>query len=752
MSLQVWLPLNGDLHNQGCTDYTITAFEASPTFTTGKIGQCYQRANTSSQITNGLQIQDNLVSTFGTAASVAVWVKPLGTHTHYNGTILSSGDWNKKRWAFGVSQDNSQVDVLCGGYNNYISCTVPVNQWTHLASTFENGVCKLYKNGVYVGEKTGQAAFDSDANWTGICRETYAGGYFGFNGCINDLRIYDHCLSVAEVKEISQGLVLHYKLDDQFSENTTNLASTATSGWNNSGTCTRTTNDTTIPNPPTNSNTYSIRATSDGSMAAQIGTTSANHPSKTIIASTYVWLDGTQDSSSFYLRSVKTDGSVGALMYNGNSNPTTWPQRQWIRIATNAIATASDATKFYICTYVNKNTEVRAFNGWQIEEKDHVTPWTTPGTTRTSTNIQDSSGYGHNGSINGTLTLSSDTARYSACGYFGEHNTPNIIVNDTSTFAPALTNCTIAWWGKYDTTKTLLLTGQTTSYYIAASDNNTYYHGSVGSNTKTFYKDGVAGSYKCAADGWHFFAVTGLNLSTWTALKLNSYSSSWRLRGYINDLRIYCTALDADAIRQLYEVGAKMDNKQNLHTFEINESSSNMFRSELIMPWAKPNRTRIGEVVEHNGYMALNIAPEPFYNNISGTTSGALDGMFQAGSYVFDIWVDVDSVISGGTNRGGGMVIRYSDNTSENAFVFTGGNLGYQHKIYITPANKTVQRLEFYYYTSTDVFYRIDSCIYPINQTKIFKKGIVQSAGFLEDTKSRIIKNSLIETNEIIEL
>lgn len=79
----------------------------------------------------------------------------MGTHTHYNGTILSSGNWNAKRWAFGVSQDNSQVDVLCGGYNNYISCAVPVNQWTHLASTFENGVCKLYKNGVYVGEKSG---------------------------------------------------------------------------------------------------------------------------------------------------------------------------------------------------------------------------------------------------------------------------------------------------------------------------------------------------------------------------------------------------------------------------------------------------------------------------------------------------------------------------------------------------------------------------------------------------------------------
>jgi hypothetical protein len=41
VSLRVWLPLDGDLRNLGCTNYKITAIEESPTFTTGKIGQCY---------------------------------------------------------------------------------------------------------------------------------------------------------------------------------------------------------------------------------------------------------------------------------------------------------------------------------------------------------------------------------------------------------------------------------------------------------------------------------------------------------------------------------------------------------------------------------------------------------------------------------------------------------------------------------------------------------------------------------------
>ena len=59
------------------------------------------------------------------------------------------------------------------------------------------------KNGEYVGQLTGQKAFETDATNACIARETYASGYFGFNGCVNDVRIYDHCLSAAEVHEIS---------------------------------------------------------------------------------------------------------------------------------------------------------------------------------------------------------------------------------------------------------------------------------------------------------------------------------------------------------------------------------------------------------------------------------------------------------------------------------------------------------------------------------------------------------------------
>lgn len=215
MSLQVWLPLNGDLHNQGIQKYNLSTIGTVSWPETGKIGKCFQ-GGSGTQVTNGISIDSNLTDILNADYSIAVWIKPLGNHVHYNGTVISSGNWNAKRWAFGVSQDNTKVDVLSNGHNVYINCQVPINTWTHLVCIRQSGVIKLYKNGVYVNSLTGTSAsatLQSDATNTTIGRQTYANGYFSFNGCINDLRIYNNALSEKQIKEISKGLILHYPLN-----------------------------------------------------------------------------------------------------------------------------------------------------------------------------------------------------------------------------------------------------------------------------------------------------------------------------------------------------------------------------------------------------------------------------------------------------------------------------------------------------------------------------------------------------------
>ena len=123
------------------------------------------------------------------------------------------------------------------------------------------------------------------------------------------------------------------------------------------------------------------------------GTSSSNLPSKTLTFSVWYWQNATQDSNVIYIRSNKTDSNVGSFEYNGSTNPNTWPKNKWIRLV-KTITTASDATTFYFCTYVNPLGSKRAYNGWQIEEKDHATPWTAPGTTRNARTIEyDGSGF-----------------------------------------------------------------------------------------------------------------------------------------------------------------------------------------------------------------------------------------------------------------------------------------------------------------------------------------------------------------------
>ena len=367
--LKVWLPLDGDLHNQGISAYQVA--EVGTTIdNSGKIGQCYSFNGTSSRIT---------ISNFsiGNVWSYGAWIYAPTSSRSWEGAIIlnANGGDTDMQLGFYTYPTGSRIQSTANGqYNSSISMTY--GQWNHLFATFDGSNLKTYINGILVNTKAITNTQLTRTNLTigARCRGSSYDCFF--SGKINDVRIYDHCLSAAEVKEIAQGLILHYKLNDQYIESTTNLSNpNSMGGWNNSGTCVRNQNDTTLPKSPSGSRIYSVTSTSAGSMAATMGTTIFNVPSKTLTCSIYCYLSGTQDSSTVYIRSTKTDGSIGSLEYNGSSNPTTWPKNQWIRL-TKTLTTNNEATTIYFCTYINPTDCTRAFSGWQIEARNYTTSYT----------------------------------------------------------------------------------------------------------------------------------------------------------------------------------------------------------------------------------------------------------------------------------------------------------------------------------------------------------------------------------------
>ena len=53
---------------------------------------------------------------------------------------------------------------------------------------------------------------------------------YKYIGDVNDVRVYDNCLSAAEIKEIAKGLVLHYPLNNAYIEAATNYIKYPTPG------------------------------------------------------------------------------------------------------------------------------------------------------------------------------------------------------------------------------------------------------------------------------------------------------------------------------------------------------------------------------------------------------------------------------------------------------------------------------------------------------------------------------------------
>ncbi len=79
---------------------------------------------------------------------------------------------------------------------------LPLNTWTHLATTYDGAVVRLYVNGVLTGTTSVSGAMAAS---TGVLR-LGGNGIWGewFAGLIDEVRIYNRVLSAAEIQQDMQ--------------------------------------------------------------------------------------------------------------------------------------------------------------------------------------------------------------------------------------------------------------------------------------------------------------------------------------------------------------------------------------------------------------------------------------------------------------------------------------------------------------------------------------------------------------------
>lgn len=563
MSLQVWLPLTGSIINQGLAEIT-TAASGATVNTSGKLGSCYSFDGSDDYISLTGQCFYDIIKGSTQPFSLVLWVyRADATRAILFGDYGLSGTIN-----FNLELTTAhQVHFYWGGSPDYNapSTFVTANAWTHVAVTYDGSNLKFYINGALTNTRSGALSAKSKTSGSYYLGRDSRTGITVLNGRMNDFRLYDHCLSVKEVRELAKGLVLHYKLDDPYVEGTTNYLTAAGScaNWRD---YTASTWAMSIDSTCAIGNykiTYSAYINNTTNVDLRV------RCSPLLVAGSY---------STLYGNWVKA-GTVG-----------------WSTLTCDLTDSATYTGSFY--PYVSSSVAgtIPAIPNFQVlhaqaERNDHQTAWTLGGTTRAAdTTVYDCSGFHKNGTVLNSISAAASTGRYGASTIFNGTNAKiRLPVIDFSGMANSYT---FAWW-QYNTGSGNMPWG------FSNGNRLNVYHTSplcwnTGDGSSNPFKDGnTTVPYSAVQNAWHHMAVTGDGTSaklyidgvyrgtattykaiTGTQIYLSGWNTgtSYTFNGSKEaDFRIYATALSAADVAELYHTEAVVDRNSAVYAREVVE-------------------------------------------------------------------------------------------------------------------------------------------------------------------------------------
>lgn len=654
MSLQVWLPLTESLKNNGVAPLTFGAAQSSGITTTadGKIGRAYACTSVSCG-----GIISNTTLQLGSKLSMFCWVKMIDytqtdTGSSLNGLVTNHNHSTPSGFgltlrntgsAFYVSLSTGTGTNSLGGGRTYshIHGTTPfyINEWHHVGFTYDGAIIRLYLDGkeetiALQGTTTGVKGYShietnkNPANLIGVFRWSTTYDAYCPYCCLNDVRIYNHCLSLKEIHEISKAKVLHYQLKSNRPTVTNLKQDTHTNTYsifhiyNNYGTSNITYTVTKLSNeqfmgspiyrltmtPITDSGLSNIKSGLWDTGVAQDG-----NPTFKANTKYCYWL---------YWRPISDTGViVGGTASNIGGwaeIPSHYYKNGWYRCgqyrngSVTTDKTDSIFTSFYFANAVLNKPVIIDFaaphliEGYsQIIETDGYmlsSPYTTT--------EFDVSGNEHNGTIVGTILKEQNNGsvgrfdgayKFTGAEYIRAHQSAKVKDAITVNIWGYMDD-----WSQYSSVNSGMRLASCTDsggWNFEPSGGMQFSVGTgTSSNTYKSVKDSTALS--SLSSGWHMFTGTydGKNVkiyvdgqlkgtnaaySTKTPIFYNSTNtifvgaeattsnttpeSSYRFVGKLSDFRIYGTALSNEDILELYQSAGVIDNKNNVYCYEFNE-------------------------------------------------------------------------------------------------------------------------------------------------------------------------------------
>lgn len=588
MALRVWLPLNGNLNNQGLS--TIVP-SGTPTFLdNGKIGKCISLTPRVSF--TGMPRMDNFTVLFWLKVdSCSVdWADSLSfTSIQADGSSAAPFRFEATKTSRACSFHNNTPYAITTGSRILIT-EAQKGEWHHCGFSYDGEHCYTYIDGVLTYTDTGLGGY--------INNYFHIGETNNMVGGMNDLRVYDECLSQKQIKEISKGLVVHYKLEGP-GVNPNLLKNTSSKEV-----------QYTYPTTGTYKDWFSGQTTE---------IPSASKYTLSFYAKSTV--DGDKVRSHYYNPNTTTTcvSSQGVTKTAGDGNMDFTLSTKWEKYWVTYTQTETTAVKNIIFPRMMTSgggTGIVSVKEVKFEEGEKATSWI-PNTQDALYNAlgynniiaRDSSGNGHHLSANGTQTYNPNSARYSGSTRMGGTNVDYLrgpILDFLK--SPFTFNCWI-----YQTSATSTSSGNTgnTLQFIMGQGRDCGYAGfalcSANGYARLYLGSATSGTYWGITDntvsllnGWHMLTGTfdGANAKlyvdgslkktqastvdpVWTdtggfVIGKMSYSYTntgayFPFVGSISDAKVYATALSADDILTMYKNSGIIDNKGNVYAYEFKE-------------------------------------------------------------------------------------------------------------------------------------------------------------------------------------
>lgn len=465
-----------------------------------------------------------------------------------------------------------QVYSTATGSHNTANYTISANTWYHICVTIDEEKSYLYINGELFSSSTSGRGTDWSNVYSKITTgRRYSGSTGWHKGSIADLRVYDHKLSLKEIKEIAKARIVHYDFNDPLIVDTTNLIT----GFGSLTRCTK---------------------IDDHSLSVDWVNNNGD---------TYFFLNTSEalSTSSTYTISCYCEGLGDATVKYGISNLDThlWTLKDGFNSYT-FIPNDTIVARFFIDDKTTRTAIQYTINNLQLEKRDYVTPFVDG--TREASYLQDSSGFGYDttGFNNIELGTRSGHGEYTAI-FNGSDSYIRVPVIKADLVKD---DYTLNFWVKpYDNgTRDVYfgdhqISGTTSTYNIERNTGNflRYYHnGNPDYNGATATASNTTG-VQILKDEWTMVTIVytpgtikfyknGVMMKSYshtaTITKTGVYyigrdnrTGTTAYNGEFGELSIYATCLSDDDILALYRSKAQITKNGVLMTYNLNEKEDN---------------------------------------------------------------------------------------------------------------------------------------------------------------------------------